>query len=506
MIHSNTDSDSRKSNLRIAPITSINLDSDVTKRLSQSLASIETGSDEILRTPFLKDLSEAEALQKFDNVVLSQIENLPQALQELELSNREKFGPRSISVPWIQRRATLEEYFQPDSQQESIGTVHKSSGRLRRISNANALKLLKNQTSSGLPKLKKKVVVKPKLLSTLDDQLEEKYPCVLYTRTQEALKTRNIWGYPISDTLNEMTVFQPLLGYHKTHSSWRSSLSGPDSVDRRITHLLNLPGKYVSIDFSSYDAYVRAHLQESVKFYVQSLFQSSEHEHINTIFSRMGEIGIVTPDGVFYGNHGVPSGSTLTNEVDSDAQYLVAKQLIVPMDVADINGDDGAYVIDDPDKLISNFVSHGLNVNTDKTHISDSYFIYLQNYYSKEFTSDGLVRGIYPIYRAFMRLVFQERWSNFEDYGISGQDYYNIRALSILENVRYHPLFRLLVQFVIDNDKYSLQTTEKGITDYVSMISDTSGTQGIMMNQRGDDVKGIRNFATFKMIHEIMSA
>jgi hypothetical protein len=505
MTHSNEGEISRNVNFRIAPLSSIKLDSDVTKRLSQSLHSIETGSDDVLRTPFLNDLSESDALSKFDEVFKSKVEKLPQALSELELSNREKFGPRSISVPWTERRASLMEYFQPDSHKESIN-IQKTSGRLRRISAENALKLLKNQTSSGLPKLKKKGVVKQRLLSTLEDQLAALYPCVLYTRTQEMQKTRNVWGYPIADTLNEMRLFSPLLEYHKTHSSWRSSLLGPDSVDSRLTKLLNLPGKHVSIDFSAYDASVKLHLQESVKSYLKSLFQMSESDILNEVFTRMGEIGIVTPEGIFYGKHGVPSGSTLTNEVDSDAQYLVAGQIINPENVADINGDDGAYTVDDPDKLISNFTSHGLVVNTDKTHISDTYFIYLQNYYSKEFQSDGLVRGIYPIYRAYMRLVFQERWANFEDYGISGQDYYNIRALSILENVRYHPLFRRLVQFVIDNDKFSLKITEKGLVDYVRMISETSGTQGVMMNQRGDDVGGIRNFATFKMIQDITSS
>uniref|UniRef100_A0A2V0RA83 RdRp n=1 Tax=viral metagenome TaxID=1070528 RepID=A0A2V0RA83_9ZZZZ len=500
-----TNTDSRNLNFRIAPLSSINLDSDVIKRLSQSLDSIVTGNQDNLRTPFLKELSEAEVLKKFDSVVESHIEKLPQALVDLELSNRDKFGPRSISTPWTERRASLEEYFQPDVDKESINT-HSTGGRLRQISNANALQLLKSQTSSGLPKLKKKAVVKPILLASLEDQLKAKYPCVLYTRTQELQKTRNVWGYPISDTLNEMKLFSPILAYHKTHSSWRSSLLGPDSVDRRITQLLNLPGKRVSIDFSAYDSHVKLHLQTSVRDYIKSLFQVSEHEDIDSIFVRMNEIGIVTPDGIFSGPHGVPSGSTLTNEVDSDAQYLVANQIINPSDVADINGDDGAYSLNDPDKLISAFIDHGLVVNTDKSYIKDDYFIYLQNYYSKEFQSDGLVRGIYPIYRAYMRLVFQERWSNFEDYDISGQDYYNIRALSILENVRYHPLFRLLVQFVLDNDKFSLLTSEKGILNYVRMVQDTSGTQGIMMNQRGDDVKGIKNFASFKMVQEIMSS
>lgn len=503
MTHSKDQIDARNEEFRITPLSSLNLESEVKGRLSQSLRSIETGSSDILRSPFLKDLSDDEALSIFDDVFLNEIEKLPPAFRDLELANREKFGPRSISIGWKERRASLEEYFSPESHSKEIFNTSETGGRLRRISNANAVKKLKNSTNAGLPTLQRKGNVKEGLLSTLEDQLSAEYPCVLFTRTQERMKTRNIWGYPISDTLNEMTLFSPLLEYHKTHSLWRASLLGPDSVDSRINKLLNLPGKHVSIDFSAYDAHVKEHLQKSSGEYIKSLFQKSEHSAIDQIISRMGNIGIVTPDGIFNGKHGVPSGSTLTNEVDSDAQYLVAKQVINPQDVSDINGDDGAYTVDDPDKLISNFIDHGLIVNEEKTHISDEYFIYLQNYYGKE--SDGTVHGKYPIYRAYMRARFLERWTNFEEFEIDGQNYFNIRLISILENVRYHPLFRQLVEFFIKHDKFGLKVTEQGLTNYVRMVDETSGAQGILFNQRGDDVKGIRNFATFKLIKEISS-
>jgi len=503
MIHSNEQMDARNEDFRITPLSSLHLESEVKGRLSQSLRSIETGSSDVLRSPFLKDLTDDEALSVFDKVFLDEIEKLPPAFRDLELSNREKFGPRSISIDWEKRRASLEDYFSPETHSKEIINTSETGGRLRRINYSNAVKKLKNSTNAGLPTLQRKGNVKEGILSTLSDQLEAEYPCVLFTRTQERMKTRNIWGYPISDTLNEMTIFSPLLEYHKTHSLWRASLLGPDSVDARINRLLSLPGKHVSIDFSAYDAHVKEHLQKSSGDFIKSLFQVTEHHEIDRIISRMGNIGIVTPDGVYYGKHGVPSGSTLTNEVDSDAQYLVAKQVVNPQDVSDINGDDGAYTVDDPDKLISNFIDHGLVVNEDKTHISDDYFIYLQNYFSRE--SDGSVYGKYPIYRAYMRARFLERWTNFEEFGIDGQNYFNIRLISILENVRYHPLFRQLVKFFVDNDKFGLKVTEQGIIDYVRMINDTSGAQGILFNQRGDDVKGIRNFATFKLIEEISS-
>ena len=501
MTHSNLSKEARIEPFRITQTDSINLEDDVRGRLSQIVHSVETGSNDVLRSPFLSDLTDEEALSVFDEVFLDDIENLPPAFRDLELSNRDKFGPRSIAVDWSKRKASLMEYFNFEDRKKEIPAEPLTSGRLRRISATNAVKTLKNQTSSGLPKLEKKAVLKQGILAVLQDELDAKYPCVPYTRTQEREKTRNIWGYPISDTINETTVASPLTEYYKTHSSYRSALAGPSNVDKRLQTLLNRPGKKVSIDFTAYDASIDPHLQVAARDKAKSHFQATEHDFIDSLYHRMGTIGIVTPDGIYNGSHGVPSGSPFTNIVDSDVQYLIARLVLIPEDEADIHGDDGAYNSANPDKLISNFIDHGLKVNEDKTHISDDYFIYLQNYYSLE--DNGDVHGKYPIYRAYMRLRFLERWTNFERVGLTGQDFFNMRAISILENVRYHPLFEKLVKFVTEKDKFGLDVSEQGLINYVNMIRQSSGTQGILLNQRGDDLDGIRNFATFKLISEM---
>lgn len=454
MTHSKDGKKARIEPFRIAPIDTLQLEDDVRGRLSQIVHSVDTGSDEILRSPFLKDLTDDEALSVFDKVFRDKIEDLPPAFRDLELSNRDNFGPRSIAVNWSERRASLEEYFNLESLKE-VPVNPLTSGRLRRISARSANRLLKNQTSSGLPKLKEKAVLKRGISSTLQDELSEEYPCVLYTRTQERKKTRNVWGYPMADTLNEMMIASPLTEYYKAHSPYRSALAGPSSTDERLRKLLNRTGKKVSIDFSAYDASVDPLLQAAARHKAKCMFQKSEHDFIDSIYYRMSTIGIVTPDGIYYGSHGVPSGSSLTNIVDSDVQYELAKLVTIPEEEADIHGDDGVYNSANPDKLISNFIDYGLKVNESKTHISDDYFIYLQNYFQKD--ENGDVHGKYPIYRALNRIRFLERWTNFEEAGLTGQDYFSIRTISILENVAYHPLFKELVKFVVERDKYSLE-------------------------------------------------
>ena len=153
--------------------------------------------------------------------------------------------------------------------------------------------------------------------------------------------------------------------------------------------------------------------------------------------------------------------------------------------------------------LYNAFKKFGLNVNVDKSFESSNYLVYLQNLYHPDFKKDGVIGGVYPTFRALNRIIYQERWANFEDYGIKGKDYYAIRTLSILENCKNHPLFEKLVKFILSKDKYNLEITSSGISDYVKFMSDTEGTQGLIVNQYGDDLSGIRNWDSFLLVKSL---
>jgi hypothetical protein len=175
--------------------------------------------------------------------------------------------------------------------------------------------------------------------------LAQEYPCVVFTRTQEGGKTRTVWGYPLADTLEEARFYRPLLGYQRT-LSWRSALAGPDAIDKKVGNMIlksRESGRtLLSIDFSKFDQTVKSTLQELSFQYIKDLFQAGDSRRsLDTIARRFNTIGLVTPEGVWYGQHGVPSGSTFTNEVDSIAQYIVASEFLDDMDLFDIQGDDG---------------------------------------------------------------------------------------------------------------------------------------------------------------------
>lgn len=280
------------------PLSTLDIDQDVRRRLSHSLQSIDEGNSEVYRSPFLNDLSADEILAKFDKVMMPHLDSLPFEMKEMELSNRAKFGPRSIAKPWSDRKESLLNYFADDnSDTANIPMIEEARSRLTPLSLSNSAERLKKNTSSGMPYLKQKGIVKDKTLDNAYRLLERNDPCVLFTRTQESGKTRNIWGYPMVNSLLEMSYFYPLLEYHKRNSPWQSSLGGPASVDTRITHLFAKKGgkQVVSIDFSAYDASVKSNLQALAWKYISSAFQPKYREILDEIAKTFGTIGIITP-------------------------------------------------------------------------------------------------------------------------------------------------------------------------------------------------------------------
>lgn len=495
--------------LEFAFLDSLDIDIDVKDRLSQHLKRTYNGRDDILLTPIAKDNSPQLILSEFDKVFNSNKDKMNNTLLNLEVSNRDKFGPRSLAKPWKDRVESLVASFGSDNHDMSSILTLRGNNRLRPLKLDTAVKLLKNNTNSGLPYYTKKGVVKERVLLKFDTLLKRKDPCILFTRTQEQSKTRNVWGFPIADTLNEMRYYSPLLSYQK-NLAYRAALVSPDEVGRKMTALIlkakRLGYSLVSIDFAAYDTTVKRKLQKVAFDYIKSLFQRESESDIQYIAERFGSIGIITPDGVYSGEHGVPSGSTFTNEVDSIVQSSISMSLpFIGTEDFQVQGDDGVYLVPSihVDKLIELFESCGLKVSRDKSYTSDNYAVYLQNLYHIDYIKDGFIGGIYPVYRALNRILYQERWSDFEDYGIIGKDYYSIRTICILENCKHHPLFQELVKFVLKYDKYSLATSKSGIANYVQMISKTNGAGEILNHQYGDNVSGIRSFQSFRLIKEL---
>lgn len=498
-------------NLKFNFLNSLNLSEDVIRQLSRNLTSIVKGSNVSYLTPLGKHNDPNSLLSEVDKIIdkYTLDGSINSNLSNLESSNKLKFGPRSIAKPWSERRDNVKQYYKND--ESGIPFIFSSQSRLsnlRPISVANSIKKLKNNSNSGLPYFTRKGSLKSRLESDYNKNYGSDQPCVLFTRTQEAGKTRTVFGYPVYDTIKENRYYIPLLNYQK-EQIYRNSLKGPGFVDDKICNLIlakRQDQRLLSIDFSGFDTTITTSLQKACFNYIKDLFQPKYHKEIDEIFHRFNTIGLLTPDGVFSGSHGVPSGATFTNEVDSLAQFLIAKSVGLTERNFDIQGDDGAYSVTDEEhrRLLDSFKEYGLVVNEEKSYYDNNFIVYLQKLFDIHYIKQGSFGGIYPIYRALNRLVYQERFSRFEEFDIEGRDYYAIRAISILENCKYHPCFKEFVKFILSKDKYKLQFSQKSLSNYIKMEDINLGAAGNILNQHGDDIRGIKSFKTYSVIKELM--
>lgn len=488
-------------------LAKLNLSIDALSKLSRLLDRTDSGVSDVLLSPIGNNNDPETILKGWDSIFNSNRGKLNDVLLELEENNRSKYGPRSIAVPWVERRDTVLNSFSPDLGKEVESKVV-SSGRLRPIFLLNAANYIKLQTNAGLPTMSSKGKVLGDTLFNIDSQLRDNYPSVPFTRTQENNKTRLVWGYPLATVLDEMMFYRPILEYQRK-MDWRAALNTADDIDAAITRLINHArgsGKsLVSIDFSNFDNSVKKTLQDyAFKVYFPSLFQSTYHPDLALHGERFNTIGLVTPDGIQNGPHGIPSGSAYTNEVGSVVQYGISQAFDEELLFSQVQGDDGAYATFDPEGFKDHFRSYGLDVNDDKSYISDDFIVYLQNLYHTDYMDNGLIRGIYPTYRALLRIVYQERFNDFSKDDISGKDYYAIRTLSILENVKHHPLFKEFVNYIVKLDKYNLAVSDQGLSSYIKMRERQDGKDIRFTEYRRGDSFGIKDFESYKLAKEFI--
>jgi len=509
-------------NFETQPLSALNLKPDVLNRVSLLIENTVKGNTEVFSSPIVKERTPESVLSGLDDIINSNIDKLNEPLRDIELQNRSKFGPMSIAKTWEERRESLVQSFERGEADRTFEPYDLTSPeRLRPIDVAKGIELLKNDTNSGLPDMTKKKNVKPLLkghtLDTLFTTVSHMFDnnwyelsCLLFTRTQENGKTRNVWGYPVMVTLLEMLFYRPLLEL-QSKQFWRAALRKPDDVSLGVTKVIDycLRNGYaiLSIDFSAYDNSIKVSLSDSAFFTIGRAFQAKYLMYLDLIRSIFQQIPILTPEGAWFGLHGVPSGSTFTNEVDSIVQYGISRECsyIPNHQICQIQGDDGVHVCTDPEAVKDHFRSYGLVVNDDKSYVASNWAVYLQQLFHADYRdANGIINGIYPLYRALNRIIYLEKFDDFKSDGIDGTDYFSIRTISIMEQCKHHPLFRDFVTYIWSLDKYRLKVSDQGLANYVRRLAYKEGKDLTFREWTyGENISGLKSFDSFRIINEL---
>jgi hypothetical protein len=488
------------------PLAELNsrLTEDARKRLSHILSDVEKGKELDIRTPFLKESTASEILEQFEVEVFDPNRHqLNGTLSEIEGNQKEKFGSRSIQKPWMERKASLLAMFDHTGEPPEFDDPIELPGvnRLRPSSLESVYGAMKRTTSSGLPYLLRKGIVLDKGLPIEP----EEWPCVLFTRTQEGGKTRDVLGYPMYALSQEGLYFLPYFEIFRTHPCL-AAYSGPDIVDEAISKILytkDSKHEIYSEDFERFDQSVHPSFSARIFEFIAGQFQSGYHHGISIISDVFTNIGVVTPDGVYAKPHGIPSGSWFTSIVGSYVHLVVQNAVMqIHENKNQVMGDDGVQCLPTSidEKYISDvYASYNLELNEDKTFRSKDEVLYLQRYYCRDYMYDGIYRGVYPVVRALNRIIHMERWTEIDK--LSGADYFAIRTIAILENCKWHPMHADFVKWVARNDRYKLNFSDQGLKEFILNFQPKTSTT--IRNQYSDDLSGIMNFETVKILRSL---
>nr|UYF11795.1 MAG: RNA-dependent RNA polymerase [Human picobirnavirus] len=474
--------------------------------LKTYLLKTKRGNDEEYRTPFFKDKSLSDVLQGW-LVHLAPLKSEWPGLHQFELDLAEKVGPLSIQKPLDERFKDIEAYYKgillpskPISE-TAIRSVLTEWNRARGLSVRSVSKTwdnMKKSTSSGSPFFtKRKAVGKYTMYMEpcFDKRTQEVHfknsnrwdpIAVLGWRGQEGgpdfedVKQRVVWMFPASVNLQELRVYQPLI-----ETAQRFNLVpawvGMDSVDLHITRMFDTKGEddvVICTDFSKFDQHFNADMARGASEILDGLFNGSRDfvQWMWDIYHIKYTIPLLdSEDHAWFGRHGMGSGSGGTNADETLAhralQYEAAlsqNQTLNPY--SQCLGDDGVltYPGIKVDDVMRSYTAHGQEMNESKQYVSKHECIYLRRWHHINYRVDDVCVGVYATTRALGRLCEQERYFDPE---IWSKEMVALRQLSILENVKYHPLKEEFVKYCMKGDKYRLGLDLPGFLENIDGLA-----------------------------------
>jgi len=488
---------------------------------------VRKGQPDEYRTTFAKGSSVQTVLDDWSSTLESITDKWP-TLVDFENDLKAKVGPMSIMKPLEERLEDIDHYYDDillkskpisDSAIKAVLSEFNSIKGLRVRSQQRTVDLMKKSTNSGSPYFtKRKAVTKktlycasqvsdfdPLLVSSVLNMKEENVKhflsaaemrnreewldaAVLGWRGQEGgpkhedVKQRVVWMFPYAVNINELQVYQPLIESCQKFNlvpAWVSM----ESVDQRITRMFDTKGVddvVICTDFSKFDQHFNADMQKAARSILAGILTpGAGYYWLNYVFPIKYVIPLAYDYGkIRVGNHGMGSGSGGTNADETLAHRALQYEAALNNN-AKLNpnsqclGDDGVltYPGITVEDVMRSYTSHGQEMNESKQYVSKQDCVYLRRWHHINYRVNGICVGVYSTYRALGRLMEQERYY---DPDVWSATMVALRQLSIIENVKYHPLREQFADFCMKRDKYRLGLDIPGFLDNVSSIAKQS--------------------------------
>lgn len=481
--------------------------------LSSYFGLVRRGQSKVFDTPFAKGESTTELLEAWDQILVSIRDEWP-TLYEFENDLRQKVGPLSIMQPLDKRMDDIRSYYEgillpskPLNDRAIHMAIHEFSvgGRLPLRNQRLTVDKMKKSTNSGSPFFTKRrnvtdvtlpakvwycegdpIVKAPYVQQRIHD-VPWDAAAVLGWRGQEGgsevddVKQRVVWMFPYAVNICELQVYQPFIELCQ-HANIVPAWVSMDEVDKRITWLFDTKPKdqlVICTDFTKFDQHFNANLQNAAERVLRSVMDPRDQEYkhwFERVFPVKYMIPLAIDEGkVLFGYHGMGSGSGGTNCDETIAHRalqwdaaLQNGQMLHP--ASQCLGDDGIISFREctVDQVVKAYSSHGLEMNEDKQYASTQDCVYLRRWHHKDYRPNGKCAGVYSTFRALGRLRYLER---FMDPKYWDKRAVALRQLSILENVKWHPLKEEFVDFCMKRDKYRLGLDIPGFFDNLDRIA-----------------------------------
>lgn len=469
--------------------------------LKAYLGNVRRGQPKVYETPFARGESTTNLLSKWDQVLVSIREKWP-TLYEFEQDLRSKVGPMSVMKPLKDRLKDIDSYYEdvklpssPISRRAILAVIAewKSAKPIRVRNQRDTVNLMKKSTNSGSPYFTKR-------RNVVDDTL----PCIAYPykgtvhqrlngvnwdgcavlgwRGQEGgpspddVKQRVVWMFPFAVNIRELQLYQPLIEAAQRRlivPAWVSM----EAVDQKVTALFDTKDSddlIVCTDFSKFDQHFNSDLQEAAKSILTALMPNNvaTQSWLRDVFPIKYMIPLCYgPNQIRFGPHGMGSGSGGTNADETLAHRslqfeaaILNNQRLNPHSMC--LGDDGilTYPGITVDDVVKAYSSHGQEMNKSKQYASTQDCVFLRRWHHKNYRVNGFCVGVYSTHRALGRLRYLERYMNPEFWG---PKMVALRQLSIIENVKWHPLRDQFAEFCMRRDRYRLGIDISGFLDNI---------------------------------------